>query len=547
MLPSGSRSLVGLRSSDVALDPIPISLVAHTVFCPRRAWLEALGEQVDSFAIQSGTEAHRQVDDPGSSRPLTLRSVDLNHSSLGLVGRCDVVRGDLATQVEIIEYKATPVRRKPEIRPAHRVQLALQRMCLEDMGVAVASQGVYFTSHKVMQPVHLEPDDMVDAFRWVETTRQVISQDAAPEPLVDDPRCAACSHAEVCLPDEHHLRSPSRSISVTNPDAEIVHLVTPGSRASLKGGRLIVEKGADVLASIPFERVLGLVVHGNVDLSSALVRECLWSRHSIVWCSGRGRVIGWASTADSPAGITRVRQHVRSFSGDLPIAREMLAAKVSNQATQLRRNNPGAGTGVVKMRALARRMLACGSIPELFGIEGEAASIYFSQFEGLVKASGGWAFETWPGRRGRRATDPLNAALNYCYGLLLADAIRALVACGLDPSAGFAHSASRNKPALALDLMEEFRAPIADSAVITALNNGELSGSMFLESLGDARLSAVGRRVLTGVYERRLQTEIRHPVFGYRVTWRRCIEVQARLLRGTLDGSQPAYTGMRTR
>ena len=141
----------------------------------------------------------------------------------------------------------------------------------------------------------------------------------------------------------------------------------------------------------------------------------------------------------------------------------------------------------------------------------------------------------------------MNATLNYVYGMLLADMIRAVVACGLDPHAGFLHSSNRNKPALALDLCEEFRAPIADSVVVGAFNNGELSSGDFTAALGPTRLRERGRRALIAAYERRAQTRFRHPIFGYSVTWRRAMEVQARMLLGVIDGTQREYIGIRIR
>lgn len=528
-------------------DELPISLVCHTAFCPRRTWLEAVGDDVDSFAIQAGQTAHSRVDDARSSRPLALRSVEIGHTGLHLSGRCDVLEGELGCGVEIVEYKSTPVRRRPEVTPAQVTQLALQRLCLTDMGITVLGQSIYFVNHQVRQPVHIGEKEISDAMTWVEHTRRVVASTDAPEPLEDDARCNGCSHAEVCLPDEHHARQKSRSISVVNPDSEVLHLLTQGSRASLRSGRVRVVKGDDELASIPFERVLGIVAHGNVDLSAALIRECLWNRATLVWCSSRGRVTGWAHSAASPAGLTRSLQHYRSVVGDLPIAREILATKVSNQGTQIRRNGIDCDDSVRSIRAIAKEIRTAQSIDDLVGLEGQAAASYFERFADLIRPSGIWAYRQWPGRRGRLATDPLNSMLNFAYGLLLADCIRALVACGLDPSAGFIHSSTRNKPALGLDLMEEFRAPIADSVVLGALNNRELRPEMIKTVAGSSRLLTSGTRALATAYERRLQTEIKHPLFGYRATWRRCIEVQARLLRGTLDGSQPRYTGMRTR
>lgn len=152
------------------------------------------------------------------------------------------------------------------------------------------------------------------------------------------------------------------------------------------------------------------------------------------------------------------------------------------------------------------------------------------------------------GRSDGPAKDPLNAMLNHAYSLLLADSVRAVIACGLDPPhAGFLHSSGRNKPALALDLMEEFRAPIADSVVQTVVNNGEVRLSGFNDVLGSMRMSDSARKTLTAAYERRMAAEIRHPIFGYSATWRRCIAIQARQVLGVLDGSQAIYRGIRVR
>ncbi len=155
--------------------------------------------------------------------------------------------------------------------------------------------------------------------------------------------------------------------------------------------------------------------------------------------------------------------------------------------------------------------------------------------------------DRWPGRTGRAATDPLNVALNFAYGILSAEVIRAVTACGLDPHAGFLHSSTRNKPALALDLMEEFLAPIAESVVVRAINNGELPTASFSDILGSFRLTERGRKTLIAGFEHRIQTEFRHPVFGYPTTWRRAIEIQARMVLGYIDGSQDRYIGITTR
>lgn len=290
-------------------DLLPISLVAHAVFCPRRAWLEAAGERTDTWQMAEGAVAHGPADDPALSRPRTLRVVDVADPDLGVVGRCDLVELDDAGRATIIEYKATPVRRRPELTDAMRVQLALQARALRSAGREVVGAAVYFTNHRVRVPVELSERDTELAQVAVRTTREVIEARNAPAPLEDDPRCTSCSHASICLPDERGEGEVVRRIVVSDPDADVVHLTTPGSRASIRSGRLLVQLHGDELASIPLERVAAVVVHGNVDLSGGLTRELLWRGASVVWCTGSGRLVGWASSASMPNGAERVRQH----------------------------------------------------------------------------------------------------------------------------------------------------------------------------------------------------------------------------------------------
>ena len=181
-------------------------------------------------------------------------------------------------------------------------------------------------------------------------------------------------------------------------------------------------------------------------------------------------------------------------------------------------------------------------------MEGEAASLYFGAFSTMLEGRAArFAASQWNGRCRRPAPDPVNAALDYTYAILLGECVRALVACGLDPHAGFLHSSSRNKPALALDLMEEFRAPVADSVVVRALRNGEMDEADFTSVMGACRMTDRGRKQLIAGFERRIETSFRHPVFDYDVTWRRAIEVQARLILGAIDGTQRDYKGVTVR
>ncbi|MCO6558351.1 MAG: CRISPR-associated endonuclease Cas1 [Bifidobacterium sp.] len=526
-------------------DPIPISLVANYMFCPRRAWLEAAGEKVSSAQIAAGTYGHRKVDRFGKAPDAdSFQAVNIRHEAWGVTGRLDAARMT-DDGVVIREYKATPVKRAMVVTDAMRIQLALQAACLKDMGYEVAGTEIFFITHHRRVEVELEEEDYREAKRAVDETRALIDADTAPQPLEDDERCMRCSHVGICLPEERKLGAVRHRVMVSSPDNQVTHLATPGAKAFSRSGRMVVYKDGEQLAAVPLNTIQGLQVHGNTDLSSGLIRELMWRDIPILWCSGSGRLYGWTVPSYGPNGETRVDQHVASHEGRLGLAREFIIAKVHNQSVLLRRSSKG-NPVLEQLRGIERQLSNANRWQDILGLEGEGAALYFSQFQELIKPKKREEWH-WIARMRRPAPDPLNSLLDFTYMLLLSDCARALISCGLDPHAGFLHSSKRNKPALALDLMEEFRAPIADSVVQSVVNNGEVKASGFTDILGSIRMKDATRKALVAAYERRMATEIIHPMFGYKASWRRTVEIQARMILGYLDGTQTAYKGIRIR
>jgi CRISPR-associated endonuclease Cas1 len=191
---------------------------------------------------------------------------------------------------------------------------------------------------------------------------------------------------------------------------------------------------------------------------------------------------------------------------------------------------------------LRRAVRAAGeakNLSELLGIEGNGA-IYFGNFVSMLasaKDDEALRFE-FEHRNRRPATDPVNALLSFTYAMLVRELTATLSAVGFDPYRGFYHQPRYGRPALALDIMEPFRPILADSTVITAINNGEIKPADFVWA-GRCALTALGRKKIIGAFERRMATEITHPVFGYRLSYRRVLEVQARLLGRYLMGEIP--------
>lgn len=268
-------------------DPIPISLVANYMFCPRRAWLEAVGEKVDSDQIMRGTYDHRKVDRTGGAPDAdSFQAVNIRHEEWGVSGKLDTAKMT-DDGIVIREYKATPVKRAMIVTEAMRTQLALQAACLEDMGFHVAGTEIFFTTHHRRVDVELDEDDFINAHKAVEATRTLINSEQAPEPLEDSARCMRCSHVGICLPEERKLCAVTHRVMVSSPDNQVTHLATPGAKAFTRSGRMIVQKDGEELASIPIDTMQGLQIYGNTDLSSGLIRELMWRDIPIVCAAGR--------------------------------------------------------------------------------------------------------------------------------------------------------------------------------------------------------------------------------------------------------------------
>ena len=150
-------------------------------------------------------------------------------------------------------------------------------------------------------------------------------------------------------------------------------------------------------------------------------------------------------------------------------------------------------------------------------------------------------------RNRRSPLDPVNCLLSYLYGLLVKELTVTTFAVGFDPYLGFYHRPRFGRPALALDLAEEFRPLIAESVTINLITNGEVGAPDFIVRAGGVALKPTGRRKVIAAYERRLDHLVRHPRFSYTVSYRRILEVQARMLAAHLTGEVPEYVGFTTR
>jgi CRISPR-associated protein Cas1 len=214
----------------------------------------------------------------------------------------------------------------------------------------------------------------------------------------------------------------------------------------------------------------------------------------------------------------------------LELVKAIVTAKIHNQYQVLYRNNERDNP----LKERKSQVKNQKTLDQVRGIEGLAAREYFACWPRMVGKQ--WTFT---GRNRRPPTDPVNSLLSFAYGLLRVQVTAAVHVAGLDPYIGYLHEVHHGQPSMVLDLMEEFRALIADNVVLTVLHKREIQPPDFSESLGAYRLKEAARKSFLQAFERKMNDEFKHPVFEYRCTYRRAIELQARLLSRHLQEGIP--------
>lgn len=317
----------------------------------------------------------------------------------------------------------------------------------------------------------------------------------------------------------------------------------------LDGHQLLVCADGSKLHEARLPSTSHLSLFGNVQISTQAMRALMERGIGVHFFTYGGWWAGMCVGADSNNVELRLAQYraTESSSARITLARGWVYSKITNCRTLLRRNHHSASKELLReLQILARKAAVAPSIESLLGIEGTAARAYFSAFTGMLSESVSNGF-AWESRNRRPPKDPINALLSFAYSLLTKDVVAACRTVGLDPLLGFYHRPQFGRPSLALDLMEEFRPLIGDSTVIGAINNRIVDEGDFVTSGGSVALSDRARRKFVQAYEQRLTQEVLHPVFGYRVSYRRVLELQARLLTRFLLGEIDHIPPFKTR
>jgi CRISPR-associated protein Cas1 len=313
---------------------------------------------------------------------------------------------------------------------------------------------------------------------------------------------------------------------VTQPDA-VLSKTYEAFKVALKQ-----ENGSWKKQTIPAQTVEQVVLMGNPQITGDALVYALELGMPIHYLTIFGKYLGSALPGESRNGQLRLAQY-QVYSDQekrLELVKAIVTAKIHNQYGVLYRHqqqdNP--------LKRRKSQVKSQDTVDKVRGIEGIAAKEYFACWSAMVNSP--WQFN---GRNRRPPTDPVNALLSFAYGLLRVQVTAAAHLAGLDPYIGYLHEVSRGQPAMVLDLMEEFRPLIGDNLVLSVINKREIQLKDFNESLGAYRLSDSGRKTFLQAFERKLNDEFKHPVFNYRCSYRRAIELQARLLARHLQEGIP--------
>ncbi|MBX9825155.1 MAG: CRISPR-associated endonuclease Cas1 [Xanthobacteraceae bacterium] len=541
---------------------LPVRMVNEWVYCPRLAFLEWVdGEWADSGDTEEGRRAHVRVDAGGGKMPapadteerpdFAARSVMLASERLGIIAKMDLVEGEDGT--------VTPVDTKKGKRPhvaegaydPERVQVCAQALILEDAGYKVAEGAIWYAGSRERVRIALDDELRARTRAAIAELRLAAAAGRLPPPLVDSPKCAKCSLAGICLPDEVAFFRRGMAPRPLNPSADTalpLYVQEPGARVT-KSGEVLVIQTEEQKTEVPIGDVSEVVLHGPVSLTTPAIGALLREEIPVTYASTGGWVLGHTVSTGHRNVAIRIAQYRGAFDErrSLALARGLVAAKIKNSRVFLRRNFKSGDEAErdAALEALSRLADRASHTPtesELLGIEGEAAARYFRLFETMLgEAAREFPEFAFDKRTRRPPADPVNAMLSLGYTLLTRTWLTVLSAVGFDPYLGFYHKPRFGRPALALDLMEPFRPILADSTVVQVVNNGEVKADAFVSAGPAVNLKPHARRAFIAAYERRLDQEVTHPVFGYRVSMRRLLEVQARLLARFLSGEIDEY------
>ncbi|MDZ4849097.1 MAG: CRISPR-associated endonuclease Cas1 [Pirellulaceae bacterium] len=588
-------------------DYLPARMINEAVYCHRLFYLMHVeGQFAPSADTEEGDQVHARVDQKVDALPapaqrqldlfdtkesvakevtiespklvddtIHARSVTLSSESLGVVAKLDLVEGS-GQRVTPVDYKRGSPKRGRDGMPTawdpERVQICLQALVLRENGFECEAGVLYFAETRQRITIPIDADLIALTERTIRDARTISELSSPPPPLINSPKCPRCSLVAICLPDEtNRCRSADQGgIAVrevrlpTTPrdDLRPLYLNTQGLSVGKSDEVLRVKENGKVIQEVRMKELNQVNLFGNIQISTQALQELAASDIPVVLHSQHGYYYGTLHGSGLKNILLRREQFRMADQSErcLKVAKQLVIGKIRNQRTLLMRNHIAPPESAIReLKRYASMVDRMTSAASLLGIEGSAARVYFEHFAGMLKPGDAptdplaaigqppkWSFD-FRGRNRRPPRDPVNALLSLGYSLLTKDFAIACQAVGLDPYLGFFHLPRPGRPALPLDLMEPFRPLIVDSSVITAINTRMVYPEHFVSAGVGVTCTEPGRKAFFRAYEQRMDQLVTHPLFDYRVSYRRLLEIQTRLLARVITREIETYPVFVTR
>ena len=493
-------------------DPlVPARMVNEFVYCPRLAYLMwGQAEWAETGDTVDGRRVHTRVDRPNKPLPepealddydtkLVSRSLTLSSERLGVIAKIDIAEAEDGI-VTPVDYKRG---KRPHVAQGayepERIQVCLQALLLEEHGYKVEEGAIWYAESRERVRIVLDDELRIAAREAVSRLRLTAAHGRIPPPLRDSPKCPRCALVSVCLPDEMHSLGGSnltpRPLAIRADEALPLIVQSQRARISKEGETLKIADEDREDIRVRLNDVSEVALFGNVSITTPALVTLMDREIPVAFHSHGGWFRGIAQGVGHRNVEVRTAQYRRSFETSycLGFARHLVAAKIVNQRTILRRNWRGdrddRKAALDRLNAARRSTKRATTMSALLGLEGGSAATYFRAFSDLLAPPGAGkspdeaediAPFRFDARNRRPPTDPVNAMLSLAYAMLTRHLTVVLAMVGLDPYRGFFHAPRYGKPALALDIMEPFRPIIADSVVLSAVNTGEVSAGDFI-------------------------------------------------------------------
>ncbi len=511
-------------------------------YCERLFYFEEVERiRVADRAVFAGRRLHEEIADELEGE---WEHPALESETLGIQGRVDVLRRRDG-QLVPYEHKRGRSAGKAGAREAwqsDRVQLGAYALLVEEAyGQDVPEGRVRYHADNVSVRVAIDAALRDEVRAAIARARELRASTERP-PITDNERlCARCSLSEVCLPEESRLAAdpafrPVRLLP-EHPRGQTLHVTAQGARVGRSGDAITVTDKEGNKTRVPSTGVGQVVLHGFSQISTQALRLCADREIGVHWMTMGGGLVGsLAPTAASAQRHIRQFEFLREPERRHPLAQRLVVAKLQGQlrfllrATRGRERSASMNLALGQIRKALRATAKAPGTDELLGAEGSGAAAYFQVLPELMNAD--LDPRLLPAKRTRRPPrDRFSTLLGYAYGMLYRAVVQSIVAVGLHPGFGFYHQPRSSAQPLALDLMELFRVPVVDMAIVAALNRRTFDAEEhFREFPGQVGLSDTGRAALVEVIERRMADSWRHTVVGYSLSYARMLELEARLL-----------------